>query len=64
MLRYCTNKSLLLIDEFGKGTKIEDGISLVGGLIHHLLSNCNNIPKCIIITHFMSLLDSIYIYIY
>lgn len=65
MLKYCSSRSLLLIDEFGKGTKIEDGISLMGGLIYHLLemNKMNKIPKCVIITHFMSLLDSIYIYI-
>lgn len=58
MLKYSTKKSLLLIDEFGKGTKIEDGISLLLGLLNNLLSkNRKFIPKTIIISHYISIIN-------
>lgn len=36
MIRSSTDRSLLLIDEFGKGTAPVDGIALVAALIRHL----------------------------
>lgn len=46
-----TPKSLLLIDEFGKGTLTCDGIGLFCGLIEYLASS-NACPLVLAITHF------------
>jgi len=51
MLRHATGRSLLLLDEFGKGTNVVDGVSVLGGVLHHLLSR-EDIPKAIVSTHF------------
>lgn len=45
------NKSLVLIDEFGKGTDINDGPGLLGGVIKNYLKKENECPIVIIITH-------------
>lgn len=50
-LNFCTEKSILLIDEYGKGTDIFDGPALFGSIIKHLALR----PKCprtIACTHF------------
>jgi DNA mismatch repair protein MSH5 len=36
MLRHCTSNSLLLMDEFGKGTATSDGISLLAATLEKL----------------------------
>ncbi len=43
MLRCSTRKSLLLIDEFGKGTNSSDGIALLAATIRSLASRCKNL---------------------
>ncbi len=42
MLRQATGRSLLLLDEFGKGTNVIDGVAILGGTLHYLqhLSEC------------------------
>ncbi len=40
MLRHQTPTSLLIIDEFGKGTSKEDGVALLAGVIRHLVTRC------------------------
>lgn len=45
MLRCSTRKSLLLIDEFGKGTNSSDGIALLAATIRSLASRCNDLVK-------------------
>lgn len=44
-----TPKSLILIDEFGKGTLAVDGASLLVGVIRYLCETSN--PRCVIVTH-------------
>lgn len=44
-------KSLVLIDEFGKGTDINDGPGLLCGVIKHYLNKGNESPFVIITTH-------------
>lgn len=44
-----TSKSLILIDEFGKGTLAVDGASLLVGVIRYLCETSN--PRCIVVTH-------------
>lgn len=53
-LNNCTPRSLVILDEFGKGTNPLDGMSLVGSLITHLESN--NPPLTLICTHFQELI--------
>lgn len=53
-LEGATERSLLLIDEFGKGTKPNDGIAIFSGLIQYLLS-METCPRTIAITHFQEI---------
>ena len=55
MLNNQTPRSLLLIDEFGKGTAPEDGVSLLAATIRHLASQPEP-PRVLITTHFQELL--------
>lgn len=55
-LECATGNSLILVDEFGKGTKPEDGIALLVGLVRYLLELPNeDRPWTIIITHFFEI---------
>ena len=45
-----TSKSLVLIDEFGKGTLVEDGIALFTSSLQWLVKETR--PRLIAITHF------------
>ncbi|KAJ3895476.1 muts domain V-domain-containing protein [Lentinula edodes] len=51
-LRNCTARSLILLDEFGKGTLPTDGAGLLCGVIKHLLARKSNCPKILVATHF------------
>jgi DNA mismatch repair protein MSH5 len=48
-----TKRSLVVVDEFGKGTQPVDGIALMAASLRHFL--LNNTPHLIISTHFHSL---------
>jgi len=54
MLRNCTARSILLIDEFGKGTDPTDGQALFCGVIQHLISRDSGCPIVLVSTHFHS----------
>jgi len=56
MTRFATSNSLLVIDEYGKGTNPNDGISLLYGLLLYFLS-MEKCPKMLVSTHFHELLD-------
>ena len=49
MLKSCTKKSLLLIDEFGKGTSSKDGPALLASVVGHIDTM---LTKCVLTTHF------------
>jgi DNA mismatch repair protein MSH5 len=51
-LSLATQRSLLIIDEFGKGTESSDGAGLACAVMEHLLSLGNERPKVIGATHF------------
>ncbi|KAI0061404.1 hypothetical protein BV25DRAFT_1870738 [Artomyces pyxidatus] len=51
-LRNSTARSLILLDEFGKGTKSTDGAGLFCGVIKHLLDRGVECPKVLATTHF------------
>ena len=54
MLRHATPRSLLLVDEFGKGTSAVDGMALLGGSIRALASGG---ARTVVTTHFLELLE-------
>ncbi|XP_066299080.1 mutS protein homolog 5-like [Branchiostoma lanceolatum] len=54
-LRCTTAQSLVLFDEFGKGTATVDGISLMTASLGHLLSRGAACPLTIVSTHFHGL---------
>jgi DNA mismatch repair protein MSH5 len=51
-LNSCSRRSLVLIDEFGKGTDSCDGVGLAASLFRHLLSLGSDAPKTLAATHF------------
>ncbi|OJK00308.1 hypothetical protein ASPACDRAFT_52053 [Aspergillus aculeatus ATCC 16872] len=56
-LKQITDRSLLIIDEFGKGTSENDGIGLACGILTHLL-DLEHSPKVIAATHFHEILEN------
>ncbi|CAK0796672.1 unnamed protein product [Prorocentrum cordatum] len=50
-LKHATDSSLLLLDEFGKGTHPADGVALLGATVRHLCRWSRG-PKAVITTHF------------
>ena len=57
MLRHATPRSLCLIDEFGKGTNAQDGISLLYACLQHFLERGDACPKTLACTHYTELLE-------
>ncbi|GAB7348558.1 hypothetical protein MBLNU459_g6949t1 [Dothideomycetes sp. NU459] len=57
-LDLATRRSLLIIDEFGKGTGSQDGAGLAAGLFNHLLNRGAECPKVIGATHFHEIFES------
>jgi DNA mismatch repair protein MSH5 len=57
MLENCTRKSLLVIDEFGKGTSSTDGVALLGATIRHLLARGQECPRTLLATHFFEMFE-------
>ncbi|CAG8587142.1 7126_t:CDS:10, partial [Dentiscutata heterogama] len=51
-IRNSTSRSLLIFDEFGKGTGSTDGAGLFCGVMEHLLKRGKDCPKVIAATHF------------
>lgn len=54
-----TNKSLVLIDEFGKGTHYKDGIALLAASIEHFIDRGDVTPIAFITTHYPQVYDLI-----
>ena len=54
----CSRRSLIVIDEFGKGTESCDGAGLASGVIRYLLSKDDDSrPKCLVATHFHEIFE-------
>jgi DNA mismatch repair protein MSH5 len=51
-LGLATRRSLIIIDEFGKGTDCNDGAGLACAVFEHLLGRSNDCPKVVGATHF------------
>ncbi|ORY72354.1 hypothetical protein LY90DRAFT_667227 [Neocallimastix californiae] len=53
IMKYATPKSLIILDEFGRGTSTYDGIALAYSTLSYLLENIN--ATTLFITHFSSI---------
>jgi DNA mismatch repair protein MSH5 len=51
-LSQATRQSLIVIDEFGKGTNVCDGAGLACGVLEYLLGLGRNRPRVLAATHF------------
>lgn len=60
-VRHSTAKSLVIIDEFGKGTNVDDGVGLLTAFIDHFLSLGSETPRVLLATHFHELLEGGYL---
>lgn len=56
-LRLATHRSLLCIDEFGKGTDSSDGAGLAAAVLEHLISLENRMPKILAATHYHEIFE-------
>ncbi|XP_062522502.1 mutS protein homolog 5-like isoform X2 [Corticium candelabrum] len=56
-LRCCTQQSLIIVDEFGKGTSNVDGLALLSSSLRYWLRMDTQCPKLIVSTHFHSLIQ-------
>ena len=57
ILHSATSRSLLILDEIGRGTATFDGLSLAWAVAEHLASNPRARPKTIFATHYHELTD-------
>ncbi|RFU35986.1 hypothetical protein B7463_g362, partial [Scytalidium lignicola] len=57
-INLATRRSLLIIDEFGKGTNGIDGAGLTCGIFHHFLNLGTNNPKVLGATHFHEIFEN------
>jgi DNA mismatch repair protein MutS len=55
ILRRCTARSLLLIDEVGRGTGTTDGLAIAQAICEHLLAKQGGMPTVLFATHFHEL---------
>jgi DNA mismatch repair protein MutS len=57
ILHAATSRSLVILDEIGRGTATFDGLSLAWAVAEHLVSNDRARPKTIFATHYHELTD-------
>ena len=57
MVAKATDRSLIIIDEFGKGTLTSDGIGLLSAVLQHFCNMKPNPPRVLVSTHFHELLE-------
>ncbi|KAF9433070.1 MutS protein msh5 [Entomortierella beljakovae] len=57
-LEVATDRSLVILDEFGKGTISTDGAGLFCGVIEHLAARTLNKPRVLATTHFHELFEN------
>jgi DNA mismatch repair protein MSH5 len=56
-MNFATRRSLIIIDEFGKGTNSQDGAGLISATINHFTNLGPERPKLLVATHFHEILD-------
>ncbi|KAF7559596.1 hypothetical protein G7046_g4580 [Stylonectria norvegica] len=59
--RCSTSRSLVLVDEFGKGTNADDGAGLLAALLDHFLSLGRDTPRLLVATHFHEIFEGNYL---
>jgi DNA mismatch repair protein MutS len=57
ILHAATSRSLVILDEIGRGTATFDGLSIAWAVAEHLASNARARPKTIFATHYHELTD-------
>ncbi|RYP68990.1 hypothetical protein DL769_005377 [Monosporascus sp. CRB-8-3] len=57
-MNFATRQSLVLVDEFGKGTISSDGAGLVTALLSHFSTLGPNRPKVLAVTHFHEIFEN------
>jgi DNA mismatch repair protein MutS len=57
ILRHATARSLVLLDEIGRGTATFDGLSIAWAVAEHLAGGVNGGPKTLFATHYHELTD-------
>jgi DNA mismatch repair protein MSH5 len=60
-MRGATARSLVLADEFGKGTSSDDGAGLLAALTDHLLQMGSECPRVLLATHFHEIFEGGYL---
>ncbi|KAH9891518.1 muts domain V-domain-containing protein [Xylariomycetidae sp. FL2044] len=60
-MNFATRRSLVLVDEFGKGTNSLDGVGLVTALLQHFTSLGHERPKVLAATHFHEIFENHFI---
>ncbi|KAJ3094971.1 MutS protein msh5 [Phlyctochytrium planicorne] len=55
-LKMCTSRSLILIDEYGKGTSITDGMALFCAVMNYFIEKGDHSPFVLATTHFHEIL--------
>jgi len=56
-VNFATRRSLILTDEFGKGTSMEEGAAILAAFLAHFLKRGLNCPKVLVCTHFHDIFD-------
>lgn len=57
-VNFATRRSLILVDEFGKGTNAMDGAGLVTALLDHFANLGDEAPKVLAATHFHEIFEN------
>ena len=55
ILSNLTDRSLVILDEVGRGTSTYDGMSIAWAVLEHLAEGCGLLPKVLFATHFHEL---------
>ena len=55
ILKYATSKSLIILDEIGRGTATFDGLSIAWAVAEHLVQHSEFTPKTLFATHYHEL---------
>ena len=55
ILNNCTSKSLIVLDEIGRGTSTYDGLSIAWAVVEHLHGKESEGPKTLFATHYHEL---------
>ncbi|KAL6533143.1 Mismatch repair protein msh3 [Orobanche minor] len=55
ILQVCTSRSLIIIDELGRGTSTHDGVAIAYATLHHLLEHKKSMV--LFVTHYPAIVD-------